>query len=43
MCLTLWHTGESDDAYLSVPGGCGLLGVSVFLESGQQEEAADPL
>lgn len=35
--------GESHDAYLSIPGGQRLFGVSVFPESGQQEEAADAL
>lgn len=41
--VSLCGVGESDDAHLSISGGCRLLRVSVFLESGQQEEAADPL
>lgn len=43
LTVSLWASGESDDANLSVPGGCGLVRVAVLLESGQQEEAADPL
>lgn len=42
-CVSLFDLGESDDAYLPISGGCRLLRVSVLLESGQQEEAADPL
>lgn len=41
--VSLCGVGESNDAYLSISGGCRLLRVSVFLESGQQEEAADPV
>lgn len=43
LCLPLCGLGESDDAYLSISGDRGLLRVTVLLESGQQEEAADPL
>lgn len=44
-CLSLsfaWQ-GESDDADLSISGGCRLLRVSVLPKSWQQEEAAHPL
>lgn len=43
LSVALCGLGESDDAYLSISGGWRLLRVSVLLESGQQEEAADPL
>lgn len=43
LSVSLCGSGESDDAYLSISGDCRLLRVTVLLESGQQEKAADAL
>lgn len=43
LSLSFALQGESDDADLSISGGCRLLRVSVLPKSWQQEEAAHPL